>query len=96
VKPIAVIIKRFLCHSTAAIRECVARGIGVSILPRVALTEKTAAGSLKILPLSGDELEVACLMIWHREKWLSSSLRSFMDLARDELKKAYQGSITDE
>jgi len=35
-------------------------------------------------------------MIWHREKWLSPSLRSFMDLARDELKKAYRGSITDE
>jgi hypothetical protein len=35
-------------------------------------------------------------MIWHREKWLSPSLRSFMDLALDELKKAYRGSITDE
>lgn len=68
----------------------------MSILPKVALTEKTTAGSLKVLPLSCGELEAACLMIYHREKWLSSSLRSFMDLARDELKKAYQGSITDE
>jgi hypothetical protein len=31
----------------------------VQILPKVALTEKTAAGSLKTLPLSGGELEAA-------------------------------------
>jgi DNA-binding transcriptional LysR family regulator len=76
--------------STAAIRECVAQGVGLSILPLAALAEKPPTGSVRILPLQGGELEVACLMIWHRQKWLSPSLRSFMDIARDELEKAYR------
>jgi DNA-binding transcriptional LysR family regulator len=77
-------------NSMSAIRECVAQGIGLSILPMIALSEKSTAERLRILPFDGGELETACLMIRHREKWLSPSLRSFMDLARNELKKVYR------
>jgi DNA-binding transcriptional LysR family regulator len=76
--------------STSAIRECVAQGIGLSILPLAVLAEKPPTGKIRILPLQDGELEVACLMIWHRQKWISPTLRSFMDLARNELKKAYR------
>jgi DNA-binding transcriptional LysR family regulator len=76
--------------STAAIRECVAQGIGLSILPLAAMAEKRPTGRVRILPLQDGELEVACLMIWHRQKWISPTLRSFMDISRDELMKAYR------
>jgi hypothetical protein len=33
--------------------------------------------------------EVAILMIWYRERWLSPSLQAFMDLAKDEMKETF-------
>jgi hypothetical protein len=38
-----------------------------------------------VLPWAEDQLEVAQLMIWHRDKWLTPVLRAFMDITRDVL-----------
>jgi hypothetical protein len=44
-----------------------------------------------MVALSWDEglLEVASLMIWYKNRWLSPTLSAFMDMARNVLKKAY-------
>jgi DNA-binding transcriptional LysR family regulator len=44
-----------------------------------------ARGTLVVLPWDM-ELETALLMVWHRDKWLSPSLRDFMETARKVLK----------
>lgn len=71
--------------SLEALKRCVAAGLGVSVMPLSAIRAEAAGGTLKILPWTGDALETAVLMVWHRDKWLSPALTAFMDLARREL-----------
>lgn len=71
--------------SAAALRGCLAGGLGVSILPALAVRDDVAAGCLALLPWAGPVLETAVLMLHHRDKWLSPPLAAFMDLMRQEL-----------
>lgn len=75
--------------SAAALRGCVMNGLGVSILPELAVRGDVAAGRLAVLPWStgegggdGGQLETAVLMLRHKDKWLSPPLTAFMDLVR--------------
>ncbi|OGR35763.1 MAG: hypothetical protein A2051_02995 [Desulfovibrionales bacterium GWA2_65_9] len=75
--------------SAAALRGCIMNGLGVSILPELAVRADVAAGRLVVLPWStgegggdGSALETAVLMLRHKDKWLSPPLAAFMDLVR--------------
>ncbi len=68
--------------SLAALKACLAQGWGVSILPAVAMQDEPR---LRILKWTGPTLATGILMVWHREKWLSPLLASFMDLMREEI-----------
>lgn len=71
--------------SAASMRGCLRNGTGVSILPTSAVQEDLAAGNLAILPLDLPALEVAVLMLHHKNKWISPQLAAFMALMREEL-----------
>ncbi len=71
--------------SAAALRGCVMNGLGLSILPELAVRHDVAAGRLVVLPWAGGQLETAVLMLRHKDKWLSPPLTAFMELARQQL-----------
>jgi len=74
--------------SAAALRGCVLNGLGVSILPELAVRTDVAAGRLAVLPWAWDEggpLETMVLMLRHKDKWLTPPLVAFMDLVRAHL-----------
>jgi DNA-binding transcriptional LysR family regulator len=73
-------------NSMAAIVECVAAGLGVTLIPEIAVSRELERQKLITLPWSESNIEVAQLMIWHREKWLSPIMKGFMDTAREFLK----------
>ncbi len=79
--------------SGAALRACLFSGLGLTVLPRSAITEDLAQGRLVVLPWSEGPLEVEVLMIWHRQRWLSPSLRAFMDLVRQALAEPNTRSV---
>ncbi len=68
-------------NSIEGIKQCLTKGIGVSVLPEIALTRPEDA-NLKKIGVFGDPVETAVIMIWHREKWVSESTQFFMDEAR--------------
>lgn len=68
--------------SLAALGLCLSAGMGITILPEVAVRGGLRDGSLSVLSWQGEALETGILMIRHREKWLSPPLRAFMELAR--------------
>jgi len=68
------------------IKQCVARGVGVAMIPMMAIKQEIAEEKLAILPWPQKKLETAILMIWHKSKWLSPVLQSFMNTVRAELK----------
>lgn len=71
--------------SAAALRGCVMGGVGVSLLPELAVRQDIADGRLAALPWADGPLETAVLMLRHKDKWLSPPLVAFMDLARAQL-----------
>lgn len=73
-------------NSIEAIKQCVENGIGVAMMPRMALREEVAQKRLTILNWPEEKLETGILMIWHRDKWLSPHLQLFMNLVREEIK----------
>lgn len=77
-------------HSVAALKQCVAEGVGISILPEVAARKDLSAGTLIRLNWEEGAIEVGVLMIWYKEKWLSPTLKAFMDATRKELRKIYR------
>ena len=73
-------------NSVAAIIACVCEGLGVTLIPEIAVGRELALADLAILPWSECEVEVAQLMIWHQDKWLSPVMNGFIDAAREILK----------
>lgn len=77
-------------NSGAGLMACLRSGLGLGILPRTAIAAAVGRGELAVLPWEEGALEVAVLMLWLRQKWLSPTLRAFMDQARRELGRADQ------
>ena len=75
-------------NSVAAIIECVAAGLGVTLIPEIAVSRELELKNLVTLPWSESNIEVAQLMIWHQDKWLSPIMKRFMDITREVLKNS--------
>jgi DNA-binding transcriptional LysR family regulator len=73
-------------NSVAAIIECVAAGLGVTLIPEIAVRRELELKKLVNLKWTESNLEVAQLMIWHKDKWLSPIMKGFMDTTREVLK----------
>lgn len=71
--------------SLVALKHALAQGLGVAILPAIAVRDELAKKSVSVLPWSDNPLETGLLMIWHREKWISPALKTFMGLMREAL-----------
>jgi DNA-binding transcriptional LysR family regulator len=71
--------------SVEAIKQCVAAGMGLAVLPRVAVERELASGQLAALRWDGPPIEVTTQMVWHAQRWQSPALRSFLQLARQLL-----------
>jgi DNA-binding transcriptional LysR family regulator len=73
-------------NAIEAIKQCIVRRIGVAILPKMTVKHELAQRTMTILPWPEEQLETALLMIWHKDKWLSPILQSFMDMMRQIMK----------
>ena len=79
-------------HCVSALKRCVMEGIGVTILPEIAVEEDIALGRLSPLAWEEGRLEVAVMMIWYAERRLSPTLKAFMETTREVLGGADWGS----
>lgn len=80
-------------NSIEAIKQCVIRGVGITIIPEISIREEARQGKLAILPWTEDQLETAVLMIWHKDKWLSPTLQAFMRCARSTVHALLTGNL---
>lgn len=69
--------------SIGAIKECAAIGLGVSIMPRIAVEQELEQGRLVELPWRGPHLGIKTQMMVHRDKWISPALKVFLELAKE-------------
>ncbi|MCZ8523481.1 MULTISPECIES: LysR family transcriptional regulator [Paenibacillus] len=66
--------------SVEAIKQCLVHGLGVGLLPVIAVREELAAGKLAALPFELPGPPFYTQLIHHRKKRLSASLQSFIGL----------------
>jgi DNA-binding transcriptional LysR family regulator len=68
--------------SLEAVKQCVMTGLGLSVLPLMAVAPEVEQGRLLKLPWAGPDLTISSHMVWHKDKWLSPSLNAFLTMAR--------------
>ncbi len=78
--------------SIEAIKKCIANGFGITIMPRMSVKKELEQKSLAVLPWTEDNLETAILMIWHKDKWISPTLKAFMDMMRNRINTNESGA----
>ncbi len=74
--------------SVEAIKQCAMAGMGIAILPEVAVAAELGRGLLAALPWEDYPCSIGTQMAWHKDKWLSPAVRAFLDVARDVLAPA--------
>jgi len=73
-------------NSVEAIKQCAMVGLGIALLPEMSLKGELEQGELITLPWDLSEIQFATQMLWHQEKWISPSMKEFIELARSVLK----------
>jgi DNA-binding transcriptional LysR family regulator len=68
--------------SVEMLKDCLKSSPGVAMIPEITVRNEIERGEISVLKWDEEPLETAVLMIWHKEKWLSPSLRAFMETAR--------------
>lgn len=66
------------------LKRLVAGGVGYTVLPWPMAKEEAQIGRMAVVDCPEARLEVAALMITHRDKWCCAVLRAFMEMARQE------------
>ena len=72
----------FEFHSVEAIKQCTLGGLGVAILPDMAVCNEIAAGRLVALSILGAPMKLVTFLAWHKDKWHSPALRAFLAVTR--------------
>ena len=66
--------------SLEAIKQCVKNGLGVSLLPQIAVKNEIERGELVVLPWTGKPIPFEARMLFHREKWMSPALSALEEV----------------
>jgi DNA-binding transcriptional LysR family regulator len=75
-------------NSVEAIKQCVMAGMGLTVLPAIAVQAEVEQGRLMPLPWTQPDFHVLTEMVIHKDKWISPALRAFLDIVRETLKEA--------
>ncbi|MFA4133553.1 MULTISPECIES: LysR family transcriptional regulator [unclassified Brevibacillus] len=72
-------------QSAEAIKQCAISGIGIAFLPEIVAEAEVERGELVALPWQIPDLHVYTQMLWHKDKWLSPIMLSFIAASREVL-----------
>jgi DNA-binding transcriptional LysR family regulator len=70
-------------QNAEAIKQCAITGIGIAFLPEMTTKAEVERGELVALPWQIPDLHVYTQMLWHKDKWLSPTILSFIEAARE-------------
>lgn len=67
--------------SEEAIKQCVAAGMGLAMLPAIVVARELRQRRFKTLPWAGPSLDMMTYLVWHQDKWVSPEMEAFRELA---------------
>jgi DNA-binding transcriptional LysR family regulator len=70
-------------NSIEMLKACLGKTRGVAMIPEIAARREIELGELSVLKWEDQGTETAILMIRHKEKWLSPSLKAFIEISRE-------------
>lgn len=73
--------------SIEAIKQCVTAGLGIGALPTMVVEEDLKKKKIVELNWKSDIPPIFTQIAWHKDKWLSPPLESFIELTKKILKK---------
>jgi DNA-binding transcriptional LysR family regulator len=68
--------------SVQAIKQFTMSGLGITLLPKVAVEDEIKSGKLIPLNWVGPSFGVISQVIYHKDKWISSALKEFLILSK--------------
>lgn len=74
--------------SSEAIKECVALGMGLGVLPKIVASSELRERRLVALEWQGPALDIATHVVWHKDKWRSAAFEAFLLTLEKELMEA--------
>jgi len=66
--------------SVEAIKQCVITGMGLALLPEIAVAQELRKHQIKALAWAGPSLDIATHILWHKDKWVSPAMAAFNEL----------------
>ncbi|MGB6691339.1 MAG: LysR family transcriptional regulator [Terracidiphilus sp.] len=73
--------------SVEAIKQCVAAGMGLALLPAIVVARELRQNQVKALHWAGPSLDIATHILWHKDKWVSPAMEAFAELCKDKLEE---------
>lgn len=68
--------------SVQAIKQFTMSGLGITLLPKVAVEDELEAGRLIPLNWAGPDFGIVSQVLYHKDKWISPALKAFLDLSK--------------
>ena len=72
--------------SIQAIKQLTISGMGITLLPRIAVEDELNRNLLVELNWAGTSFDLVTQMIYHKDKWVSPTLKAFLDQAKETMK----------
>ena len=73
--------------SVEAIKQCVAAGMGLALLPAIAVAREIRQHHFKALHWAGPSLDIPTHILWHKDKWISPAMAAFRDLLKETIEE---------
>lgn len=74
--------------SVQAIKQFTMSGLGITLLPKVAVEEELTQGKLVALHWHGPDFGIISQVLYHKDKWLSPAMKAFLELSKEMLNTA--------
>jgi len=71
--------------SVSAMKQCAISGLGITLLPTIAVTNEITTGQLVNLNWIGPDLGIFAQVAYHKDKWLSPALSTFFTVTNETL-----------
>ena len=68
-----------------AIKQCVAVGMGLGLLPAIVVARELRQRQFKALHWAGPSLDISTHVLWHKDKWISPAMAAFISLVKEKL-----------
>ncbi|WP_282937934.1 LysR family transcriptional regulator [Paenibacillus sp. RC67] len=86
----------FELGSLEAIKHCVMNGLGIALLPRIAVGDELERGTLAVIPFHHPDLRFQLQVLLHPKKWMSQTLLTFIGLLTGEESRGEKKSHVNE